>query len=85
MAGKKITYQLSVCFGKFIVFFHIRLTVQEQWKEDDSPYRCKQTQCFHSWRKKLGKVVEKETREYGRNLDYHDIRQIARDIKNGEY
>ena len=36
-------------------------------------------------RKKLGKAVEKETREYGCNLDYHDIRQIACDIKNGEY
>ena len=36
-------------------------------------------------RQALGRAVERETRDYGRNLSYHDIRQIARDIKNGVY
>ena len=34
---------------------------------------------------KLKIEVETRTRKHGENLDYHDIRQIARDIKNGEY
>ena len=36
-------------------------------------------------RAKLKSEVEKSTKKYGENLDYHDIRQIARDIKNGVY
>lgn len=36
-------------------------------------------------RQALGRAVERETRDYGHNLSYHDIRQIARDIKNGVY
>jgi hypothetical protein len=33
----------------------------------------------------LGRAVEDESRGYGRNLDYHDIRAIAKEIKSGNY
>jgi hypothetical protein len=35
-------------------------------------------------RRELGRAVENESRGHGRNLDYHDIREIAKDIKNGK-
>lgn len=34
-------------------------------------------------REQLRREVEAESRDYGRNLGYHDIREIAREIKNG--
>ena len=36
-------------------------------------------------RKELGRAVEYESRAQGKNLDYHDIREIAKDIKSGNY
>jgi hypothetical protein len=36
-------------------------------------------------RKDLGRAVEQESRGHGRNLDYHDIREIAKQIKDGVF
>jgi hypothetical protein len=36
-------------------------------------------------REKLGDTVERLSRKEGENLSYHDIREIARDIKSGNY
>ncbi|WP_432201820.1 RHS repeat-associated core domain-containing protein [Erythrobacter sp. W53] len=36
-------------------------------------------------RRELGRAVEAESRQYGQNLGYQEIRQIAREIKAGQY
>jgi hypothetical protein len=36
-------------------------------------------------RRELGRAVETESRQYGGNLGYQEIRQIAREIKSGQY
>lgn len=52
---------------------------QKQKKQVDDA--AKQAGLDREQRKKLGREVERQTREMQENLDYQDILELARDIK----